>query len=144
MLDSGKTFQFVNMTDISGIKIKASSLAGKTVVINFWFLACPPCRYEIPQLSKIADNYKNNKDIIFIAVATDNIDSLKNFLKSNTFSYRQVGNGKRLNERYGIHTNPLNLVINKEGIIIYNSHSERFIAAVPRRITDILRKNCKL
>ncbi len=139
MLDSGKIFQFVNMTDINGIKIKASSLVGKTVVMNFWFLGCPPCRYEIPQLSKIANNYKNNKDVVFIAVATDGADSLKNFLKSNTFSYRLVGDGKWLNARYGISISPLSLIISKKGMIIFNSYTERFVSAVPSRITDILK-----
>ncbi|RYX87014.1 TlpA family protein disulfide reductase [bacterium] len=139
MLDSGKTFQFVDMTDINGIKIKASSLVGKTVVMNFWFLGCPPCRYEIPQLSKIADRYKYNKDVVFIAVATDGTDSLKNFLKSNTFSYRLVSDGKWLNAKYGISMSPLSLIISKKGMIIFNSYTERFVSAVPSRITDILK-----
>ena len=138
-LDSGKAIHFVDMTDINGKKIKASGLAGKIVVMNFWFIGCPPCVYEIPQLSKIADEYKNNKDVVFIAIARDSVGALKDFLKSNTFNYRQVGDGTKLSENYGVKTNPLSLIINKEGTIIFNSYTERYVAAVPGRIIDILK-----
>lgn len=141
ILDSGKTMHFVDMTDINGNQIKASDLKGKTVVMNFWFLGCPPCRFEIPILSKIADSYKDNKDIVFIAVALDSPDSLKNFLKTNPFSYRLVGDGKQIHHTYGIDICPLSLVVNKEGTIIYNSYTERFVMAASAHITDILKAN---
>lgn len=138
-LDSGQTFHFVDMTDIYGKKIKASTLTGKIVVMNFWFIGCPPCRYEIPQLSKIADDYKNNKDVVFIAIATDSVGALKTFLKGNTFDYRLIGDGAKLHENFGVKTCPLSLVINKKGTIIFTSYTERYVAAVPGRITDILK-----
>jgi thiol-disulfide isomerase/thioredoxin len=138
-LDSGKTIHFVDMTDINGKKIKAGSLAGKIVVMNFWFIGCPPCRYEIPQLSKIAEDYKNNRDIIFIAIATDSVGAIKEFLKYNAFHYRLIGDGAKLSEDYGVKTCPLSLVINKEGTIIFNSYTERYMAAVSGRIMDILK-----
>lgn len=142
-LDSGQTFHFVDMTDINGKKIKARRLAGKVVVINFWSISCSPCRYEIPQLSKIADDHKNNKRIVFIAIAPDSLGALKKFLKSNTFNYRMMDNGKKLFEDYGIETYPLNLVINKQGTIIYNSYTERYLAAGPGHIMDILKNKLK-
>src|ERR1700744_5049705 len=126
-LDSGKAIHFINMTDINGKKIKAGSLAGKIVVMNFWFIGCPPCRYEIPQLSKIADDYKNNKDVVFIAIATDSAGALREFLKNNTFNYQLIGDGAELHKKYGIKTCPLSLVINKDGTIIFNSYTERYV-----------------
>lgn len=138
-LDSGKTIHFVDMTDINGQKIKASGLAGRIVVMNFWFIGCPPCRYEIPQLSKIADNYRNNKHVVFIAIATDSVGALKGFLKDNAFHYHLIADGAKLTEDYGVKTCPLSLVINKEGTIIFNSYTERYMAAVPLRIMDVLK-----
>lgn len=138
-LDSGKIFHFVDMTDINGKKIKANSLSGKIVVMNFWFLGCPPCRYELPQLSKIAEDYKGNKDIVFIAISTDSVGALNNFLKNNTFYYHLVGDGTALFAYYGVKTYPLNLVINKEGTIIFNSYGY-MVASVPARIMDVLKK----
>lgn len=140
MLDSGKTMHFITLIDINGNKIKPASLAGKIVVMNFWFLGCPPCRYELPMLSKIADGYKNNKDIVFIAIALDSANALRDFLKTNTFNYQQVSDGKEILANHGINTCPLNLIINKNGTIIYNSHSERYVAAVPGHIAEILKK----
>jgi thiol-disulfide isomerase/thioredoxin len=139
LVDSGKTFRFVDMTDINGNKIKASSLYGKVVVMNFWFIGCPPCRYEIPALSKLAEDYKDNKDVIFIAISTDKAPEIRDFLNSNTFKYRLVGDGAELSKYYGIETDPLNLVINREGIIIFNSYGYP-VASVPDRIRDVLKK----
>jgi thiol-disulfide isomerase/thioredoxin len=68
-VDSGKVFQFITLKDIDGRTIKANDLAGKIVVFNFWFIGCPPCRYEIPMLSEIAEKYKDRNDIVFIAVS---------------------------------------------------------------------------
>jgi thiol-disulfide isomerase/thioredoxin len=138
-LDSGQTFHFVDMRDIYGKEIKAGSLTGKIVVINFWFIGCPPCRYEIPQLSKIADDYKNNKDVVFIAIAIDSAGALKEFLKNNAFNYQLIGDGTELHNYYGVKTCPLSLVINKAGTIIFDSYTERYVAAVPGHITDILK-----
>ncbi len=138
-LDSGKTIHLVNMTDIYGNLITAKSLAGKTLVMNFWFIGCPPCRYEIPQLSKIADDFKSEKDIVFIAISTDNVSALKEFFKTNIFNYRQVGAGNELNKLYNIQTCPLSLIINKKGTIIYNSYNQHYLAEVPGRITEILK-----
>lgn len=139
-LDSGKAIHFVDMTDINGKKIKAGSLAGKIVVMNFWSISCAPCRYEIPQLSKIADDYKNNNEIVFIAIAPDSVIALKKFLKGNAFNYRMMGDGKKLFDDYGTNEYSLSLVINKEGTIIYNSNTERYMAAVPDRIRGFIKK----
>jgi len=140
MLDSGKTMHFIPFTDINGNTIKPASLTGKTVVMDFWFVGCPPCRYEWPYLSAIADTYKNNKDIVFIAIALDSVSALKDFLKTNPSDYQQVADGKKIHANYGVSSCPLNLVIDKNGIIIYNSYSERYKVAAIGHIKEILKK----
>ncbi|MES2109126.1 MAG: TlpA disulfide reductase family protein [Bacteroidota bacterium] len=139
MLDSGKTMHFIPLSDINGHTIKPADLAGKIVVMDFWFLACAPCRYELPNLSDIADSYKNNKDIVFIAIALDSVSALRDFLKTNTFNYQQVADGKEIHANYAVSTCPLNLVIDKNGIIIYNSYSERYKVAAIGHIKEILK-----
>ena len=59
---NGDKFKFFDLTDINGKPIKVADMAGKIVVINFWFIACPICRYEMPELNRLVDTYKNNKD----------------------------------------------------------------------------------
>ncbi|WP_345213752.1 TlpA disulfide reductase family protein [Mucilaginibacter gynuensis] len=138
LVDSGNIFHFVDMRDINGNLIKPNELAGKTVVMNFWFIGCPPCVFELPMLSKIAEDYKDDKNKVFIAVSLDKPAELKEFLKKHPFAYHLIANGLPLANSYGIVTEPLNLVINKEGIIVFNSYGYG-VASVPGRIEDVLK-----
>ena len=130
LTDSGKVFHFMDMKDIDGKIVKAKDLAGKTVVINFWFIGCPPCRYEIPFLSQIAKKYSNRQDIVFLAISDDKTPEIQAFLKKSVFDYRLIGDGAPIFAKYGVETCPLSLVINKNGIITFNSSGYR-VAAVP-------------
>jgi thiol-disulfide isomerase/thioredoxin len=40
---------------IDGSTIKLSAYRGKVVVIDFWATWCPPCREEVPQLVRLAE-----------------------------------------------------------------------------------------
>lgn len=66
-------------TDLSGITFSSEkgevvdlgALRGKVILINFWATWCPPCRAEMPGLSKLYNQFKNDKDIVFLFVDAD-------------------------------------------------------------------------
>ncbi len=41
---------FGNENHAAGSTLRLSDLAGRPVVINFWYPSCPPCRLEMPDL----------------------------------------------------------------------------------------------
>jgi thiol-disulfide isomerase/thioredoxin len=139
LTDSGNVFHFIDMMDIDGKIVRAKDLAGKTIVVNFWFIGCPPCRYEIPFLSQIAKKYSNRDDIVFIAISDDKTPAIRVFLEKTKFEYRLIGDGAPIFTKYGVDTCPLSLVINKKGIITFNSSGYR-IAAVPDNLQKHLDK----
>lgn len=139
LTDSGNVFHFIDMKDIDGKIIRAKDLAGKTVVVNFWFIGCPLCRYEIPFLSQIAKKYSNRDNIVFIAISDDKTPEIRVFLEKTKFEYRLIGDGAPIFTKYGVDTCPLSLVINKKGIITFNSSGYR-IAAVPDNLQKHLDK----
>lgn len=100
-----------NLTDINGKPIQLKALKGEVVVLNFWFINCPPCRKEIPDLNKLADEFKG-KDVVFLAVSHDDEKRLKKFFKKHPFSYTQLSS-KSLAKEYGIRSFPTNIVLNK-------------------------------
>ncbi len=47
-------------------KINVKDLRGKVVVINFWGTWCNPCTSELPEFSRLADDYA--EDVVILAV----------------------------------------------------------------------------
>src|SRR6187401_172114 len=68
---TGSKFSHFKTTDIDGNKINTKSMGGKIIVLNFWFINCPPCRMEMPELSKLADTYRADSSIVFLSKALD-------------------------------------------------------------------------
>ncbi|MEQ1503178.1 MAG: TlpA disulfide reductase family protein, partial [Myxococcota bacterium] len=40
------------LTDLDGRAVTLSAIDDDVVILNFWFTSCPPCRAEIPELSR--------------------------------------------------------------------------------------------
>ncbi|MCR8559163.1 TlpA family protein disulfide reductase [Mucilaginibacter sp. BJC16-A38] len=118
---TGQKLDLFSANDIEGFKLRPKELAGKTLVINFWFIDCPPCRQEIPELNKMALSYANDPNIIFIAVALDYKSDLKKFVKENPFAYHIVEYGRHIADDYGIRTYPTNVVVDKQGVVRFHA-----------------------
>src|SRR5689334_2087032 len=57
--------------------ITNKTLLGKVVLINFWFKACTPCMAEMEGLNTLYKKMENNKDFVFISIAKDNKENIK-------------------------------------------------------------------
>jgi thiol-disulfide isomerase/thioredoxin len=64
----------------------------KPVVLNFWAGQCPPCRAEMPEFQKVADEYKDS--VLFVGVDVGQFtglgthDDARAFCKSSGFGIR--------------------------------------------------------
>ncbi len=117
----GDTFNYFSFRDTDNKKYKKEDLVGKVLVINFWFINCPPCRQEIPDLNKLVEDYKDNDKIIFIAVGLDEWVDVKEFIKKTPFTYHLVTDGRYTAKEYGVTGYPTNLVVDTEGKIAFQS-----------------------
>lgn len=104
-------------TDVKGFEQSTSSLYGKIIVIKFWFLRCAPCLEEIPELNKLANKYKNNPDVEFLAPATDDMAAVKAFLTKKQFSYNILPDSYNIHGDFKVAGYPTHLVIYKNGIV---------------------------
>ncbi len=108
-------------TDIDGNKIKLKDLKGKIVVLNFWYINCPPCRKEIFELNKLVEEFKDSTGVVFLAIATDGRDELKEFLKREPFNYTIIDNGKSIAAQYNITAYPTHAVIDQQGRVYFHT-----------------------
>jgi thiol-disulfide isomerase/thioredoxin len=65
---------------------------GKIIVLNFWATWCTPCREEMPELSALNTQYQN-KNVIVLGVAIDEIGLIQEFAKENKISYPLLAAG---------------------------------------------------
>lgn len=85
-----KSFPSYNWETIYGEKISSEDLKGHIVIINLWFVGCPPCMKEIPMFNDLTQTYKN-QNVKFISLAPHIKDDLIEFNKkeaSESIYYR--------------------------------------------------------
>ncbi|TAH10623.1 MAG: TlpA family protein disulfide reductase [Sphingobacteriia bacterium] len=119
---NGKPFGKFKTTDMYGNSINLKDYEGKTLVINFWFINCPPCRSEIPHLNKLVDKYKEDKNIAFIAIALDDASDIETFIKTYPYKYQIIDKGRWIASKYGINSYPTNVVVDKAGLVQFHSN----------------------
>lgn len=112
---TGQAVKNFSTTDMDGNKIKLKELKGKVVVLNFWFINCAPCKAEIHELNKLVQEYKGNADVVFLAVALDDKNDLKDFLKRNPFHYTIIDSGRDIANLYDVTAYPTHAVIDQQG-----------------------------
>jgi peroxiredoxin len=118
-LQAGAPSPDFSITALDGNVYTLSKLKGKTVVLNFWFTACVPCREEMPGLNDLVKNYQNNPDVLFIAITFDEAAKVRAFLKQQAFSYTVAPGQASLIKSYGIAGYPTNVVIDKTGHVSF-------------------------
>ncbi|WP_116128305.1 TlpA family protein disulfide reductase [Lewinella sp. IMCC34183] len=121
------TFTF---TDLEGREYHLDSLAGKVVVLDFWATWCPPCVREIPNIKAMNGALADREDFVLISVSLDDdTERLTRFIERNGLSWPQANDfgGKLktdgvLATAYKAQGLPKYLLIDKDGILRYNSH----------------------
>ena len=117
----GEKFSGYKLTDINGNKYDIKDTKGKIVVLNFWFINCPPCKQEIPELNKLQAKFKDSTNVLFLGIALDDKYDLKEFLKTTPFSYNIVDSGRFYAERHKITAYPTHVVIGKDGLVKFHT-----------------------
>jgi thiol-disulfide isomerase/thioredoxin len=76
---------------IDGRALKLSEYRGKVLVVDFWATWCPPCRKEIPQLTRLAETNRT-KGVEIVGLHIDDRgrsspDAIRQFVKEYGLSY---------------------------------------------------------
>ncbi len=100
---------------LKGDTLSLKNLKGKVVVINFWFIECAACIAEIPDLNKLAEEYKSKK-VVFIAMGRNTQSEITNdFLPKHKFNFNITTDCKKIAEDYCVLAWPATFIIDKKG-----------------------------
>lgn len=126
---TGQALPAFKLRDVQGRKYDSKALAGKIVILNFWFINCGPCRMEIPELNKLVQQYKQRDDVVFLAVALDDRAAIQTFVEKRPYDYALVADGRYVAERYGIKSFPTNVVVDRQGNVVFHAQYHPNMAA---------------
>jgi thiol-disulfide isomerase/thioredoxin len=97
---------------------RVADLRGNVVVLNYWATWCPPCRQEMPDLSRLADAYRD-KGVIVLTISDETPERLQQYLakypQSTTTARFTSGSPATPIERMAYGGRPTTLVLGRDG-----------------------------
>lgn len=132
------------LTKLDGSKLDLATLRGKVVVFNFWATWCGPCLTEMPMFEKTIAKFKEDKDVVFLAVTTDEDRELvAPFLKQHKFNL-PVAYADYLNDFFSVSSIPTTIILDRKGEVAfrqagYNPRTD-FVSELSGRIEDAKKK----
>ena len=120
------------LTDLDGNEHRLSDYRGSTVVLNFWASWCPPCRAELPILSRFADSVAQevtpksggagNRGVILLGInqtaSETSVRELRRFVSENELSYPVLlDRNNAVFSRYGVRGIPTTYVVGPDGTV---------------------------
>jgi peroxiredoxin len=107
-----------SLPTLAGGKMSLASLRGKVVVIDFWAQWCEPCKKELPQLEKLAKEFK---DVVILTVnldkSKDNAQRLANQLGLTVPVLLDPAGS--VAATYDLPKMPTSFLVDKKGIVRY-------------------------
>jgi thiol-disulfide isomerase/thioredoxin len=121
-LEVGQKFPGFNETDIAGRPLSVAAHKGKVTMIDFWATWCAPCRAEMPNVIATYGKYHTQGfDIIGVSLDDDQ-NAVVKFTQAQGMAWPQYFDGKgwdnKLATKYGIHSIPMDYLLDRHGIII--------------------------
>lgn len=74
------------LPDAQGQQQALEQWRGKIMVVNFWATWCPPCREEMPELSQLQDQYRD-QNLVVVGISTENVAQIHDFAETLAVSY---------------------------------------------------------
>ena len=95
-------------------------LKGKTIFVNFWFEACPPCIAEFDALNKMYNKLKDKRNFEFISFTYETKEKIEEIKRKYKIQYKILSISReecyRLNNNNGF---PTNMIVDSLGLIKY-------------------------
>lgn len=129
----------IKFSDVDGKVIDLGDLKGKIIFINFWATWCPPCRAEMPSLNKLYQQFKQDKDVVFIfADADGNLEKSGKFVAKRKYEMPVFKIVSKLPETLFAGALPTTIIFDKQGRLAL--HHEGIANYADQKIIDFFKK----
>lgn len=126
LLAVGKQAPEFDLPTATGERLSLTQISKgtKATLINFWYLNCPPCRKELPQLQKLLAKLSAQGLNIVAVNKGDGAEDIRQYWKGSSFTLPVVRGNDGENSifrAYGVEAFPVNFLLDSEGKIVYRS-----------------------
>lgn len=120
---------------LDGKEVSTGSLAGKTVIVNFWNSWCQPCLQELPALQAYYAQHANDPDLVLLGVVRDDTEeAVRAAVRSGNIGWTvALDPGSKAAVAFATRGQPETYVIGPDGVIaasLYGPASVRSLDAM--------------
>jgi thiol-disulfide isomerase/thioredoxin len=102
--------------DVDGKPVKLSELRGRVVLVNFWATWCPPCRKEIPSLTRLQKLFRPEQLTVLAVNIGEDEETVFGFVPDPGFTILLDPASATL-PRWQVRGLPATFVVDREGRI---------------------------
>jgi peroxiredoxin len=115
----GLKFPSFKAITIDNTTYTLDDLKGKVVLINLWFIGCPPCVAEMPMFNELQNEF-SRENFVILSFGLDDYKSIEEFIQKRPLSFSVFANSKELiaNKFKMSFGYPTNIFLNQDGQII--------------------------
>lgn len=109
--------------DTLGKKHTLADFRGKYVLLDFWASWCGFCRFQLPELTRVYEKYKNNNFMVVGVAYDDSKEKWMKAIREDKTPFMQISELKSMRESpsakaYGIMAIPQNILLDPDGNIV--------------------------
>lgn len=111
----------IRFKNASGTVLDLGDLKGKVVFLNFWATWCPPCLAEMPSVNKLHQQFKDDKEVVFILADADNdFGKAQKYMDRKGYQLPVFAAASSIPESLFSGSLPTTIVFDKEGRVSYH------------------------
>lgn len=96
---------------------------GKTIVLEFWATWCSPCLANVKHLNELQSDFADS--VLFISITDEPKEKIETFLKKRKINgWIACDTAKNMHQAYHVQGIPRTVIIDKNGIVIYDGRPE--------------------
>lgn len=110
----------LELQGMDGTVVKLADLKGKAVFLNFWATGCGPCRAEMPNLTNLYAQVKQEPAVAFALISYETPEKVKTFLDKYPHDVPVYTISEEMLKRLKISGFPTTMILSKNGEKIFH------------------------
>jgi thiol-disulfide isomerase/thioredoxin len=119
--DAKGPYEFTLRKLPDGSSLPLATERGKILVVNFWATWCGPCRAMEPLFDRVAMEFQQDHDVLFLAADCDEDETLVSPYLQDAKPRTTVVFADGLDRLFGVNSFPTVVVVDRAGKIVYRA-----------------------